>query len=525
MSESLFVLRQLCCKLKFMRKSLFISLFVLLFSQLLFAQYTEQHRPQFHFSPKSGWMNDPNGLVYHEGEYHLFYQYYPGATVWGPMHWAHAVSKDLMHWESLPIALYPDSLGYIFSGSAVIDEYNTAGFQKGNQKAMVAIYTYHNMEYEKAGRKDRESQGIAYSLDKGRTWVKYAGNPVVKNKGDQDFRDPKVFWYAPTKTWCMTLAVGNHAEIFNSPNLKDWTYVSSFGKTHGAHGGVWECPDLSRFLASDGKEKWVLMQNLNPGAFNGGSGVQYFVGDFDGKIFINDNPAEKTMWFDHGTDNYAGVTWSGLPANRNIVIGWMSNWEYAQTVPTVGWRSANTIPRDIKLVKTDVGYRLQQLPVVEIKSILDLVNTKTETKTANFDGKVLVVGKLQHQIDLTFDLNPTLTEEIGFILSNDLNEQVVIGFDLKKGTCYVDRTNAGKRDFSNKFPAKHSFQYGFKKTLKVKALIDLASLELFVDDGEMAMTEIFFPNKDFDKLTLFQRGKGSVLVKGQSIPVKSIWKQ
>ena len=318
--------------------------------------------------------------------------------------------------------------------------------------------------------------------------------------------------------------MGDHAEIFNSPNLKDWTYASSFGKTAGAHGGVWECPDLSRFIASDGKEKWVLMQNLNPGGFNGGSGVQYFVGNFDGKNFINDNPAEKTMWFDHGADNYAGVTWSGLPENRNIVIGWMSNWEYAQTVPTVGWRSANTIPRDIKLIKTDAGYRLQQLPVAEIKSILDLVNTKNEKKTANFDGKVLAMGKLQHQIDLTFDLNATSTEEIGFILSNDLNEQVVVGFDLKKGTCYVDRTNAGKRDFSNKFPVRHTATYEFNRTLKVKALIDLASLELFIDDGKMAMTEIFFPTKDFDKLTLFQRGKGSTLVKGQSIPVKSIWK-
>jgi fructan beta-fructosidase len=499
------------------------SFFILHISLAVSAQDIEQHRPQFHFTPKSGWMNDPNGLVFYAGEYHLFYQHYPDGTTWGPMHWGHAVSKDLVQWEHLPIALYPDSLGYIFSGSAVVDEYNTAGFQKGKEKALVAIYTYHNMEYEKAGRKDRESQGIAYSLDKGRTWTKYAGNPVVKNKGDEDFRDPKVFWHEPTKNWCMTLAVHDHAEIFTSPNLKDWKYASSFGKNAGAHGGVWECPDLSRYIASDGKEKWVLMQNLNPGAPNGGSGVQYFVGDFDGKVFTNDNSPEKTMWFDLGTDNYAGVTWSGLPKNRNVVIGWMSNWgDYAQTVPTKTWRSATTIARDIKLLKTEAGYRLYQLPVKELNVILDAAATKTESKTMNVDGKVLHKGILQHSLDLSFDLKKATSTEIGFELSNDLNEKLVVGFDLKNNKCYVDRTNAGKKDFSKVFAAVHTADYQFGDKLTVKVLIDRASIEFFVDNGKLAMTEIFFPNKDFDKISLFEKGKGSTLTQSKLIPIKSI---
>ena len=289
--------------------------------------YQEQHRPQFHFSPEKGWMNDPNGLVYYEGEYHLFYQYYPDSTVWGPMHWGHAISKDLTTWEHLPIALYPDSLGYIFSGSIVIDENNTAGFQTGIEKPLVAIFTIHDMVKEKAGRKDKESQGIAYSLDKGRSWTKYNKNPVLPNKGDTDFRDPKVFWHEPTKHWVMPLAVGQHLEIFTSPNLKDWTKTGEFGQKDGSHGGVWECPDIISLNTNEGIEKWILIQNIGRGAVNGGSGTQYFVGNFDGKTFINDNSPETKLWLDYGADNYAGVTWFNAPNNEKLFIGWMSNWD------------------------------------------------------------------------------------------------------------------------------------------------------------------------------------------------------
>lgn len=251
--------------------------------------YAEKYRPLFHFTPKEKWMNDPNGMVYHKGEYHLFYQYHPESMVWGPMHWGHAVSKDLVHWTHLPIALYPDSLGMIFSGSAVVDKNNTTGFGTPGNPPLVAIFTYHHAEREKEGKNDFQTQGIAYSLDKGRSWTKYERNPVIGNMGVRDFRDPKVFWHEETKKWVMVLVAGDHAELYGSPDLKTWTKLSEFGKEFGAHGGVWECPDLFP-LTVEGEEtkKWVMIININPGAPNGGSGTQYFLGDFDGKVFSCD---------------------------------------------------------------------------------------------------------------------------------------------------------------------------------------------------------------------------------------------
>src|SRR5688572_327195 len=241
--------------------------------------YNEPYRPQLHFTPEAKWMNDPNGMVYHNGEYHLFYQYYPDSTVWGPMHWGHAVSKDLAHWEHLPIALYPDSLGYIFSGSAVVDNGNTTGFGTADKPALVAVYTYHDAKKEKAGRIDYQTQGIAYSVDDGRTWKKYEKNPVLKNPGIKDFRDPNVFWHEASKKWVMILAVLDHVEMYNSSDLKSWTKLSEFGKDFGAHGGVWECPDLFPLtIEGESKEKWVMLVSINPGGPNVGSATQYFIG-------------------------------------------------------------------------------------------------------------------------------------------------------------------------------------------------------------------------------------------------------
>ena len=322
------------------------------------AKPSEPHRPAFHFTPKTGWMNDPNGMVYYEGEYHLFYQYYPDSTVWGPMHWGHAISRDLVSWEHLPIALYPDSLGLIFSGSAVVDWKNTSGFGINGKPPLVAMFTHHLMRGEKAGRHDFQYQSLAYSNDKGRTWTKYAGNPVIPNTNAiHDYRDTKVFWYAPDQKWVVVLAAGDHIMLYNSPNLKDWTYLSSFGKDLGAHGGVWECPDLFPLkVQGTTQEKWVLIQNMNPGGPNGGSAAQYFIGDFNGKSFILDAQltGDLPLWLDHGRDNYAGVTWSDVPAadGRRLFIGWMSNWDYAQVVPTKSWRSAMTLPRQLVLAKT-----------------------------------------------------------------------------------------------------------------------------------------------------------------------------
>ena len=277
--------------------------------------YNEQYRPQIHFSPKAHWINDPNGMVYYKGIYHLFFQYYPDGTVWGPMHWGHAISNDMVHWQEQPIALYPDSLGYIFSGSAVVDENNTSGFGKDGKTPLVAIFTHHDPEGEKAGSNTFQNQSLAYSLDDGKTWTKYAGNPVLKNPGITDFRDPKVMWYEPQKKWVMTLATKDHITFYSSPNLKDWTKESEFGKELGAHGGVWECPDLFP-LDDNGKKVWVFIVNINPGGPNGGSATQYFIGDFDGKTFT---PSQtNTKWLDYGPDEYAGITWSQYRQQKNI---------------------------------------------------------------------------------------------------------------------------------------------------------------------------------------------------------------
>ncbi|HTJ52695.1 MAG TPA: glycoside hydrolase family 32 protein, partial [Cyclobacteriaceae bacterium] len=305
--------------------------------------YNEAHRPQLHFSPKEKWMNDPNGMIYYQGEYHLFYQYYPEAMVWGPMHWGHAVSTDMIHWQHLPIAIYPDSLGLIFSGSAVADENNTSGLGTTEKPPMVAMFTYHSMEKEKAGKIDYQNQGIAYSIDKGRTWTKYDHNPVLKNPGIKDFRDPKVFWHAETKKWIVILAVHDHIELYSSDDLKTWHKLSEFGKTYGTHGGVWECPDLFQVkVEKENSKKWVMLVSVNPGGPNGGSGTQYFTGDFDGVKFVADENKKTIKWLDYGPDDYAGVTWSNTPGERKLFLGWMSNWAYAQQVPTSPWRSAMT---------------------------------------------------------------------------------------------------------------------------------------------------------------------------------------
>lgn len=484
--------------------------------------YQETHRPQFHFTPEEGWMNDPNGLVYYDGEYHMFYQHNPDSTVWGPMHWGHAISKDLVNWEHLPIALYPDSLGYIFSGSIVIDENNTTGFQTGKEKPLVAIFTYHDMVKEKAGRNDRESQGIAYSLDKGRTWTKYEKNPVIPNKGDTDFRDPKVFWHEATKNWIMPLAVGKKLEIFTSPNLKEWQKASEFGLKESVKDGVWECPDLISFKTDDGTEKWVLIQNIGRGAINGGSGTQYFVGNFDGKTFTNDNSPETKLWLDYGADNYAGVTWFNAPNNERIYIGWMSNWDdYANLVPTSTWRSGMTVPRKLSLINTPEGYRLAQIPVKQLETLrISSTNIpkQTFTNTLSIDNKSVL-----NELDLSFDLAASTATELGFVLSNSKNEKLIVAYDKTSKQIFIDRTNAGKSDFSSKFAKKHTAPFYDIKELTIKALVDNASIEVFVNGGKIALTDLFFPTEDYTKIELYSKGGNAELISGTIHPLKSIW--
>ncbi len=323
-------------------------------------------------------MNDPNGMVYSKGVYHLFFQYYPDSTVWGPMHWGHATSTDLMHWDEKQIALYPDNLGYIFSGSAVIDSNNTSGLGENGNSPIIAIFTSHDTTGEKAGTIDFQTQSVAYSLDQGVSWQKYKGNPVLRNPGIRDFRDPKISWYAPQQKWIMTLATQDRITFYSSKNLIDWTRESEFGKENGAHGGVWECPDLFH-LDYNGKKVWVLLVSINPGGPNGGSATQYFIGDFDGSIFKVSHT--NTRWIDYGPDNYAGVTWANT-GDRKIFLGWMSNWLYADKVPTIKWRSAMTLPRDLHVEKIGTEYYLQSTPINELS---DLVTNTFEVK--NFRSK------------------------------------------------------------------------------------------------------------------------------------------
>lgn len=465
----------------------------------------EAFRPQYHFAPQTGWMNDPNGLVYYEGEYHLFYQHYPDSNVWGPMHWGHAVSKDLIHWEHLPIALYPDKLGMIFSGSAVVDWKNTSGLGTAETPPIVAIYTYHDPEGERAGRNDFQTQGIAYSIDKGRTWTKYEKNPVLPGPGIRDFRDPKVSWNEVSKQWVMALAVQDHIEFFGSPDLKTWSKLSEFGKQIGAHGGVWECPDLFPLKDGQGNSKWVLLVSLNPGGPQGGSATQYFVGDFDGQKFISQDTV--TRWIDYGADNYAGVTWSDVPDNdgRRLFIGWMSNWQYANVVPTESWRSATTLPREITLTKEANEYELKFKPVAELEKI------QWESK------KVSGSAKLDHPLSLiTFDLAED--EKAFFItLANEDNESTTITF--QQGILSVDRKNSGLTNFSDVFPAIHKMDMGKMYVRKVSVYLDVASIEIFINDGERVMTEIIFPTVPYN---LVKVEKGSPQFSVASI--SSIWK-
>jgi len=439
------------------------------------------YRPRFHFTPQQGWMNDPNGMIYLNGQYHLFFQHYPDGTVWGPMHWGHATSGDLVQWKEQPIALYPDSIGMIFSGSAVLDKNNTSGLARGGIAPLVAIYTQHNMPGEKAGRIDFQNQSIAYSLDEGKTWTKYAGNPVLKTPNLKDFRDPKVIWHEPTQKWSMSLAVADHVEFYSSPNLINWNKESEIGKNLFAHGGVWECPDLLSFKVN-GQTVWVLLVSMNPGGPNSGSATQYIVGDFDGHTFKPYTTDIK--WMDYGPDNYAGVTFSNV-GDRNILIGWMSNWNYANVVPTEKWRSAMTVPRELSLVKQASNsnqFLLVSTPVKELKNAF-----------------VQIVSK-ENVIPNRIDIKDIKATHFEIILSNTYNEKLIVGYHADKKQFYIDRTNAGVSNFNPGFAAAAvAPRLSFTMNMDLSILLDKTSIELFADGGRTVMTALFFPTFPYTK--------------------------
>ncbi len=499
--------------------------------------YKEQHRPQFHFSPKENWMNDPNGMVYYEGEYHLFYQHSPDSNISGAMHWAHAISTDLVHWEHLPIALEPDSLGYIFSGSAVIDWKNTSGFGKDGKPPMIAIYTYHLTEGEEAGTNDFQSQGIAYSNDKGRTWTKHDRNPIISNTEKmKDFRDPKVFWHKDSKKWVMVLACGDRLRIYNSNDLKSWTLQSEFGEGFSVDAFPLECPDLFE-LKIEGAEatKWVMLLSVgNSGqetAPNGGSGTQYFVGDFDGKTFTSANTKETTLWADYGRDNYAGVTWSDIPTEdgRRLFLGWMSNWDYAEVVPTTVWRSAMTIPRELSLKNTDDGLRLVSKSIQELEA---LRRKKVAVDRANYgflqnSKLVMNQGTGTAEVFAEFEIPEGSQANFGIELKSASQETYRVGFDAATNHYFSNRINTGKTDFSEKFaPRVHLAP---RKTtgnrIKLHCYFDVSSAEIFTDDGMTVMTDVFFPTEDFIQINVFSDGAGGVELKGFTFyDLESIWK-
>ena len=467
----------------------------------------EMFRPVYHHTPVYGWMNDPNGMFYKDGVYHLYFQYNPYGSVWGNMHWGHSTSIDLMHWNFEGCAIVPDAWGAIFSGSCVVDHNNTAGFGKG---AVVAFYT----SAKATPWGDVQSQSMAYSLDNGKTFTKYEGNPILTSS-EKDFRDPKIFWYAPGKHWVMILAVGQHMEIYSSVNLKEWKKESEFGAMQGAHGGVWECPDLVEIPVEGTREKkWVLICNLNPGGPFGGSAAQYFVGSFDGKKFVNESPTQ-TKWMDWGKDNYATVTWNNAPDGRCIALGWMSNWQYANNVPTRQYRSANTLARDLTLYREGQELYLKSTPSVEVKKARGEKVSISSFKVSD-KHEVMLFNDGQGAYEIEMVIQNAGSSKIGFALLNEKGEKVDMYYDLNRKLFVMDRSESGIVDFSRDFPAVTVAPVNTDKELTLRLFVDCSSVEAFGEDGKFVMTNLVFPSVPYGKMS-FEADKNGYAVKSLNV--------
>ncbi|MCB8963093.1 MAG: glycoside hydrolase family 32 protein [Ardenticatenales bacterium] len=470
--------------------------------------YDEPFRPQYHFSPAQNWMNDPNGMVYYAGEYHLFYQYHPHDIVWGPMHWGHAVSTDMVNWQHLPIALYPDEIGTIFSGSAVIDWHNTAGF---GSEAMVAIFTHHS---EHLG----QCQSLAYSLDKGRSWTKYEGNPVIPNPPDiRDFRDPKVFWYGTGEMeghWVMALAAGSAILFYTSPDLKNWAASGSFGYGYGSTEGVWETPDLFELPIDGGaNRRWVLTVGVGDGAPAGGSGMQYFIGQFDGQTFTSDNPKETTLWADYGADFYAAQSWSNTPDGRRLWLAWMSNWPYSNKTPTSPWRSNMSLPRVVGLTQTAAGIRLTQQPVSELATLRQASHSWHNIEIAADAGWQPEVSGELLEIMAEFVPAPAVSS-FGLHVRLGDGEQTTLSYEPENQTLAVDRVASGVSTFCEDFAVVNSVHVAMiDGHLWLHLFVDRSSLELFVHDGSICFSELIFPAETSRALAFFSRGGVTTLAR------------
>lgn len=456
----------------------------------------EPFRPVYHHSPEWGWMNDPNGMFYKDGVWHLYYQLNPYGSQWGNISWGHSTSKDLVNWTNEGVALVPDGHGMVFSGSSVVDKDNTAGFGKD---AIVAFYT---------SAAESQTQSMAYSTDDGKTFTRYAGNPIIV-ADIPDFRDPHVFRHEQTGRWIMILAAGQEMRIYSSANLKDWTYESSFGKEYGSHAGVWECPDLFELpVEGTNEKKWVLVCNINPGGPFGGSATQYFTGTFDGHKFTCDTKPEVTKWMDYGKDHYATVSFDNAPDGRRVMIAWMSNWQYANQVPTVQFRSANAIARDVYLFRDKGVDYVGSRPVAEMTALRgDAVVSKKATLGELSVKKMFKTPSGAYEIDLA--MAPQDGATVKLMLSNQKGEYVTVVYDGNMGTLSFDRRQGGDNKFSELFPAVTTAPVHGKLT-SLRVFVDKSSVEVFGNDGRAVMTNLVFPSEPYNSLTLGSDKKTAV---------------
>jgi len=485
--------------------------------------YHEPYRLQFHFSPPQNWTNDPNGLVYYKGEYHLFLQYNPFGTKWGHMSWGHAVSHDLVHWTFLPVAIPEENGIMIFSGSAVVDAHNSSGLCKSDDpldpSCLIAIYAGHTDTLQ--------TQNIAYSNDRGRTWTKYSGNPVI-DLHLKDFRDPKVLWYQPAKEWIMATAVSTEKKIrfFASTDLIHWRQLSDFGP-EGATGGVWECPDLLEVPIEGSKEsRWVLIVNINPGGIAGGSGGQYFVGRFDGAKFINDNPPDRSLWLDYGKDYYAAITFFGAPPHdsRRVLLGWYSNWLYAADTPESTWRGAMAMPRSITLRHTPEGLRLFEAPVREFESLRSQVYAVRNTSIDQLNQRMVRDRFQGNTIEIEAEIAPAGAKDFGVsVLRGEGNQETIIGIQPPSGKAYIDRTHSGDVAFNAAFPSRDTAPLRIGDTVKLHVFVDWSGVEVFLNDGEATLAERVFPAATSKGVQFFSNG-GAARIKTLHIwRLQSVW--
>ncbi len=487
---------------------------------------TEPFRLAYHFSPEENWMNDPNGLVYHNGQYHLFYQYNPAGDTWGNMSWGHATSEDLVHWNRLPLAIPMDDSLMIFSGSAVVDKDNTSGlFEAGATNGMVAVYTAHLPELQ--------TQALAYSNDDGATWTHYENNPVL-NENMKDFRDPKVFWYEPKQKWLMALAIPQEQKIrfYESPNLLDWQRLSEFGP-EGFVEGIWECPDLFELPVENGEDsKWVLIVSYNTDT--AGSSMQYFVGDFDGTKFTNANTDDLILAVDEGKDYYAAITWNHAPDDRRLMIGWLNNWQYGQEIPTNGWRSSQSLVRTLHLREYPEGIRLVQRPLEAQQQLRGTPQHYEGERIAEGDDFLSLQNVRGNQLEIVAEFayqsidTPAeaeqLASEFGIKVFEGESQETVIGYDVASQSLFVDRTKSGNTDFNETFPARTvALMPSDSGTVRMHVYVDRSSVEVLGNDGYVSMSNRIFPDQSQDGVEVYAIG-GTVTLQSLDIwPVASIW--